>query len=200
MSRVFKNRNGSLWPVNITEPATGNGDRAMFPLPQESVPLPGRDDYLPLYPPDFYPAATVNLRHGGDAYWINARQYPLTLPASGLANTEIKTDPTFTQYVIAAYGTLRRTDGANARINDIRYVVDVKRRNMNLQDQVDGDWVPFNCVFGTGEYPHPFAMPMLLPANSKFVIEVRNRIDDELLVNMQFLVARTLTPEARATY
>lgn len=202
MPRSYRNGNGALFPVRITTPATGNGPDALFPLPQHSAAVPSPIDFTPLYPPDFYPAENLNLRHGGDAHWVNARRYPLPIPAGGVASTEIKTDPTFTQIVIAAIGTIRRTDAAspNARINDIRYLVDVKRRNMSLQDQVDGDWIPFNAVFGPGEYQHPFAMPMLLPANSTFLIECRNITQDiPLVVNMQFLVARLLTKEAEST-
>lgn len=189
MPKGYQNRHGQLVPVTGERPAgNGSGNAGAQPVP---VPTPSRPENLrPMYPAGYYTSNLLAYLRGRP-YWLNARDYPVVVPAGGTASTLIQTDTSFAQFVLAATVVMRATEGVNAGVDDLRYGIDVRRRNMALQDQTDTGFLPIQSVFGSGRYPHWFKMPMLLMANSTFIFELRSRVPGvPVSVQMLFLVDR----------
>lgn len=184
----MRNQHGSLIPFNA-----GARPGGMMPPPVPSAVAPRPEDLMPMYPPEYWPDDWLQLCGGGRPFWYQTRDYPFLVPTLQTRTTLVQTSPSFAHFVFAAVAVMRAVNGQNAGINDFRYSVDVKRRNMNLQDEVDVGFVPIQSVFGTGEYPHWYAEPCLWPGDSTFLFETRNNAPVDLLIEMQFLVARQPT-------
>jgi len=196
--RLFKNRHGSLEPVRL---ASGNGDAGdtLVPAPVPSPVNPGPQDYRPFFPPGFYPNAALNILHGGRPAWLQPEDYPVLLAPAGSPgdqiNTRLVTDQDFAQFVVASTFSIEATEGPNIGIKDSRYLVDIKRRRENYQDQIDTGYVAIQSVFGVGEYQHWWKMPMLIGPGSVLSFDLRNQSLIAVAVRFQFLVLRQKNKE-----
>lgn len=195
--RLFENRHGSLEPVRLA--SGGDAGDTLVSSPVPSPVNPGPQDYRPFYPPGFYPDASLNIRHGGRPFWLQPENYPVLLGAAGSAtervNTRLVTDMDFAQFVIASTFSIEATAGQNIGVKDSRYLVDIKRRRENYQDQIDSGFVAIQSVFGVGEYQHWWKMPMLIGPGSVLSFELLNRAPVAVAVRFQFLVLRQKSQE-----
>ncbi len=122
----------------------------------------GPSDFAGLWPARFVPDYWVNLHDGGVVYWLTPEDHPIVIPASTTTQTIIETDVAFDHFVVQTMSVVQATGGAEPLIDRRNFRLDCQRRDLGAQEQLDAGFVAFSSVFGTGRYPHPMAIPLVL--------------------------------------
>lgn len=159
--------------VESNLPALPPGSALPAPTRTKDVLTPS--DFAGMWPARFTPDYWINLHQGGVPFFLTPQDHPIVVPAGTITQTILETAVEFDQFVVTSMSSVRPTAGQNAFIDNRLFRLDCERRDLGAQEQLDAGFVAFSNVFGTGRYPHPFAIPLVLSADTHFQIRLRNR-------------------------
>lgn len=160
------------------------------PGPHWSVIFPGIADFNGMLPSRFIPDNWINLKYAGVPFRLNADTYPVLVPAGGTASVLASIKESYDHYVLGAGAFAVATEGANAGIPSTRYALDCRQWDLGAEEQFDSDQVPVGSVFGSGEWPHWYAIPQVWSANTTWNVDLFSRCSVEVAIFIEFWCLR----------
>lgn len=156
---------------------------AALPAPHRTRVKLSPADFSYMWPARFVPDYYMNQAEGGVYYDITPFSYPITVPGGGSIRSVIfEMSKTFDEFTIQSFCQVQEIIAGVLQPPSRLLRVDALMRDLGAQEQLTDDFVSLFSVFGTGRYPHPFAMPLVLSAGSDFQVEVRNREANDVRV------------------